>query len=252
VRHYLTRLQKRVHNKWRNENDKKFLNLLTKSSQRLTVVDLGCGNGAFTLKVQKRIGCEHIIGVDIYPPSIQASAIRGIRLVTHDLNIFPYPFKDESFDVVVSNQVLEHLFYPVKFLMEVHRILKPHGYCVISTENLASWDNVFALVFGFTPFSVQLDSYFQKLGSISHLERQPIIDMFGKTVDTTCDSHYPHVRVLTYRAIKSLFSCLGFKIIKIVGSGHLLFLDAFQPSRCRFVTVKGEKLNNKKATANVH
>lgn len=230
----------KLSNKWRNENDKKFLDLLEVNGNA-KVIDLGSGDGTFTLKVKERIGCDRIWGADIYNPCITESSSKGILVVTHDLNVFPYPFNDESFDVVVSNQVLEHLFYPVRFLEEVHRILKRNGYCVISTENLASLDNVFALVFGFAPFSLQLDSRFQKLGSLSHLENEPIIDMFGKKVDVE-ENHYPHVRVLPYRTIKKLFFALGFKIEKIAGSGHVLGLDALQASRCRFIAVKARKI----------
>lgn len=38
--------------------------------------------------------------------------MKGIDVIKHDLNDFPYPFGDNGFDVVVSNQVIEHLLYP--------------------------------------------------------------------------------------------------------------------------------------------
>ena len=62
--------------------------------------------------------------------------MRKIKVIKHDLNEFPYPFDDNTFDVVISNQVIEHLIYPVRFLKEVYRMPKPGGYTVISTKNL--------------------------------------------------------------------------------------------------------------------
>lgn len=229
-----------LYNKWRQQNDENFLELLEPNKEAM-VADLGCGDGTFTLRVKERIGCSRIIGVDVYKPCVQTSSSEGIQMIMHNLNVFPYPFADESFDVIVSNQVIEHLFFPVRFLEEIHRILKHGGYLVLSTENLASWDNVISLLFGFAPFSLQLDSRFTKLGSISHSEKHKIVDMFGKEVDSIGEDHYPHVRVLAFRTIKLLFSFLGFKIIRTLGSGHLLGLDVIQPSRCRFVTIKGKK-----------
>lgn len=47
--------------------------------------------------------------------------------VEHDLNVFPYPFADNSFDVIEAFHVLEHLDRPFLVMQELHRILKPGG-----------------------------------------------------------------------------------------------------------------------------
>ena len=47
--------------------------------------------------------------------------------VLHDLNKFPYPFPDNSFDVIEADHVLEHLNDPFGAMKELHRILKPGG-----------------------------------------------------------------------------------------------------------------------------
>lgn len=49
--------------------------------------------------------------------------------VVHDLTKFPYPFKDESVDEIVSNHFVEHLTGEdfMKFMDECYRILKPGG-----------------------------------------------------------------------------------------------------------------------------
>ncbi len=45
----------------------------------------------------------------------------------HDLNVFPYPFPDSTFDLVEAFHVLEHLDKPFSIMKELHRILKPGG-----------------------------------------------------------------------------------------------------------------------------
>ena len=47
--------------------------------------------------------------------------------VVHDLNSFPYPFEEESFDRIEAFHVLEHLDKPFNVMKELHRILAPGG-----------------------------------------------------------------------------------------------------------------------------
>ena len=47
--------------------------------------------------------------------------------VKHDLNVFPYPFKDNSFTEITADHVLEHLDKPFSVMKELHRIVMPNG-----------------------------------------------------------------------------------------------------------------------------
>jgi len=69
------------------------------------VLELGCG--------QKKV-VAHSTSIDVNPRS-RADLI-------HDLNRFPYPFADDSFDVVIAEHVLEHLDNVIGVVEEVHRI----------------------------------------------------------------------------------------------------------------------------------
>ena len=53
--------------------------------------------------------------------------IRGTPDIKHDLNILPYPFKDNSADEINVFHLLEHLDNPKATIMEFHRILKDGG-----------------------------------------------------------------------------------------------------------------------------
>ena len=44
--------------------------------------------------------------------------------VVHDLNVFPYPFEDKSFDEILCFEVLEHLHSPYTTLKELRRIYR--------------------------------------------------------------------------------------------------------------------------------
>lgn len=47
--------------------------------------------------------------------------------VLWDLNVFPYPFDDNTFDLVVCEHVLEHLQNVIRVMEELHRISRPAG-----------------------------------------------------------------------------------------------------------------------------
>ena len=86
----------------------------------LRVLELGCGfnktPGAF--------------GVDVIPGS-QADLI-------HDLNLFPYPFDDSTWDRIICLDVLEHVEDVVRTIEEIWRIAKPDALVEISGPFMSS------------------------------------------------------------------------------------------------------------------
>ena len=223
-----------VYNTWEESKDKKFLAILECNSYA-KVVDLGCGNGNFSIKVKEKVGCGGIWGVDISDESLKKAENKGVIFKKADLND-ALPLESKFFDVVVSNQVIEHVYYPVKFMKEVRRIMKPHGYALISTENLSSWDNIVALLFGYTPFSMEFDCGLRKIGNpFSPHEKE----MKGEYT-------HSHVRIFTWNGLVELAKFLRFKIEEVSGNGHFLgrFGETIDMKHCRFVTLKLRKLED--------
>jgi predicted SAM-dependent methyltransferase len=84
------------------------------------ILDLGCGN-------KKKIGS---IGIDI---NLNTDAD-----IIHDLNIFPYPFKESTFDEIHGDNVIEHLDNVVKVMEELYRISKDKGIIIIKVPYFRS------------------------------------------------------------------------------------------------------------------
>ena len=217
-----------MYKKWEDERDLKFLEMLSYDPKAM-VVDLGCGKGDFTLKIKGMVNCKEIYGVDIWENALKEAQNKGIKAEKMDLNE-QLSFPDESFHVVVSNQVIEHLFYPSRFVQEVHRILKKGGYAVISTENLSSWDNIISLILGYTPFSMEFDQ--MKLGN-----------PFSPHDKEKRGDYPPHMRVFSFQGLIDLFKFHGFRIEKISGSGYLPFnfLANLTQRHARFIIIKLRK-----------
>jgi len=91
----------------------------------LVALDLGCGDNKIGLDFfepnMQVTGVTKVIGVDfVKTPSVD---------VVHDLTQFPYPFADDSIDVVFASHFFEHLdgLQRIKFMDECYRIMKPEA-----------------------------------------------------------------------------------------------------------------------------
>ncbi|HIJ83193.1 MAG: Methyltransferase type 11 [Magnetococcales bacterium] len=75
-----------------------------------------------------------------------------------DLETQPFPAADASFDVVVCNQVFEHLkniFLPIS---QIHRVLRPGGFLIFSVPNLSALHNCVLLNLGHQPTTLAISS----------------------------------------------------------------------------------------------
>lgn len=83
------------------------------------VLDVGCGNGAYVLKLKDRF---EIVGADIEASSCwEESASHFVHLKSRAL---PLPFDSESFDTLLSFECLEHTDNPLETLKEYRRLLR--------------------------------------------------------------------------------------------------------------------------------
>jgi SAM-dependent methyltransferase len=114
------------------------------------LLDLGCGDGRFTMEVGRRAGVGRVLGLELVDEIAALARRNGVEVEQADL-AGRLPYDDGSIDVVHSNQVIEHLSFTDHFLREIRRILSPDGYAVLSTNNLASWHNVVSLMAGWQP-----------------------------------------------------------------------------------------------------
>jgi SAM-dependent methyltransferase len=99
------------------------------------VMDLGCGRGDSVDRFRASAPDVDWVGVDI--PLSQEVAQRqrtDARFVTYDGQTLP--FEDATFDLVYSEQVLEHVRDPVLHLREIGRVLRPGGALIGSTSQL--------------------------------------------------------------------------------------------------------------------
>lgn len=93
------------------------------------ILDVGCG----TKPYQSFFNCSQYVGLE-FDTGIDSE--KKTADYYYDGKVFP--FASESFDCVICNQVLEHVFEPENFLSEIFRVLKPEGILLLTVPFI--WD----------------------------------------------------------------------------------------------------------------
>jgi SAM-dependent methyltransferase len=207
VRAYLLRLWTEAESAYR----KKILEIVARA-QPAALLDLGCHDGSWTSQLVAASGgtVQRVAGVEVVESARRDAERRGIEAVAANLNE-RLPFADESFDLVHANQVIEHVLDLDLFVGEIARLLRPSGRAVVCTENLASWHNVGALVFGYMPFSLTNISKKGAIGNPFNLASTPADEL---------ETSWFHTRVLTAIGIEQLFRLHGLDVVERFASGY--------------------------------
>ncbi len=107
------------------------INLLKKyltENKKIKILDVGCGTGYLTKQLEQ---FGEVVGVDSSPKALRYATKRGINVTK--ASIQKLPFKNSSFDLIVSIDVLYHksIKNDYQALKEIYRILKPNGLFLI-------------------------------------------------------------------------------------------------------------------------
>lgn len=199
-----------------------------------SVLDLGCDNGEWTMKIAKAVHATDVSGVEIVPERARLAEGKGIKVSLADLSQ-KIPLPDSSFDFIHSNQVIEHVSDIDLFASEIMRLLKPGGAFVVSTENGSSWHNIAASILGWQMFSLtNLSALGGGVGNPAALHRNEPGQLKSWT----------HKVIFNYRGLLEFFQLHGFKDGRIKGAGYYplpSIFGALDPRHSHFITIFGRK-----------
>ena len=117
---------------------------LVRENPRAAVLDLGCGEGPYGALLQN-LGAR-VVGCDRRPhPPYPAVCADVVKL----------PFRDASFDMVFSTQVLEHVSDPQGMLESAWRVLKPGGVLLMTAPQMVALHEAPYDYFRYTYFGVE-------------------------------------------------------------------------------------------------
>lgn len=105
-------------------------------------LDAGCGSGAFDFEIASKFDTR-ITGVDFNEEAVGFARRRAKEMKNDNLEFVTaacedMPFRDSSFDIVFSCELLEHLAEPAAALREMRRVLRAGGEAVFITQNWRS------------------------------------------------------------------------------------------------------------------
>jgi methionine biosynthesis protein MetW len=154
--------------------------------QGARVLDLGCGDGALLDFLQRQRGCSGY-GIEIADENVLACVKRGVNVIQLNLDQGLSVFEDDSFDVVLQIDTLQHLRNAEWMLRETARVGKLG---IVAFPNFAHWPNRLSIVRGRMPVTKRLpyqwyDTPNIRVGTFKDFEvlatknRLTILDAFG-------------------------------------------------------------------------
>lgn len=167
------------------------------------MLDLGCGRGEIAARMRALVKAKEVFGVDIDEVDLKFAELKGITTFRADLNSDALPFQNNYFDLVTMCEVIEHLYNTDHALSESFRVLKPCGYLLLTTPNLAWWLNRFALLFGYQPY-------------LTNVSLKYDVGKLFRPYKTGCTGQ--HIRMFTPKSLKQLLGLYGYRVVTLKGA----------------------------------
>lgn len=93
-----------------------------------TVLEVGIGDGRNLPPLHRK--CRRVVGIDICQTAVQLAALRSVDSTPTELlvgSVYEIPLAEDSCDLVLATDLMNHLSEPQVFCEEIYRVLKPGG-----------------------------------------------------------------------------------------------------------------------------
>jgi len=212
-----------------------YMKHVARSGERLEVLEIGCGTGNVTVGLSKHLQVKHCIAVDISHHFLQTAYHRlkkhsdtPEKITLMCANVEDMPFSDNTFDVIIGNSFLHHIYDYKSLLIKLRQTLKPGGVLLFNepcqqgksliafflTLILKQEEN--AGIFGKKVFSAEEREVIK--GGIHVLTREQYVDRIGKP---EIKKNMEDKHIFNSHEIMRLSSQLGFSDCQLFNIGEL-------------------------------
>ena len=134
------------------------------SQQKPRILDLGCGNGSLTHLIAQQ-GYE-VVGVEDSEQgvAIARQTFPDCHFIQASIYELPFAELENSFDIVLSAEVIEHLLYPRELVRAAKKCLKPNGHLIVTTPYHGYLKNLVLALLG------KMDKHFDPLWDGGHIK----------------------------------------------------------------------------------
>ncbi len=176
------------------------------------VLDVGTGTGS-NLRMLRDLGFTRVTGLDASDEAIRFCAAKGLSVVRKG-DICAMPFADESFDVVLATDVIEHVDDDGRAAAEIARVLAPNGRVLVTVPAFQSlWGlqdrkahhkrryrlQPLLELLRLQGMQVERSYYFNYLLFVPIWIARRLIDLFGLTFDSEDQLNTPMLnRILSF------------------------------------------------------
>lgn len=164
-----------------------------RTSQEMSVLDVGCGSGALSGAIAEK--GYTVWGIEANKEAAAKAALRISGVLETDLTFFQAvkeQLGSRLFDYIVFSEVLEHVYDPFTVLKQYSAFLKPGGFVLVAVPNALVWANRLKFLFG----------------------------RFEYTDTGVMDR--THIRFFTFRTAKRLVKAAGFSITGVDYSPYFI------------------------------
>lgn len=109
-----------------------------------SILDIGCGEGEADKFFLKRNASLKVLGIDIDSEALKEAKINCPQIEIKKADVYKLPFPDNSFDLVLCLEVLEHLEKPDEALKEIKRVCYNKAIITVPNEPLFSLASFFS------------------------------------------------------------------------------------------------------------
>lgn len=137
---------------------KRYIDANRHQQNSFRIVDIGAGGGEDLCNIKKSNPSNNLqlVAIESYEPNVRQLSERGIESFKINIELERLPFEDNSVDVIVANQVIEHTKDIFFIFSEISRVLKIDGITIIGFPNLAALHNRFLLLLGEQPICIRM------------------------------------------------------------------------------------------------